>query len=457
MRRLPLLLCSIGVFTFAGFLSGATITVTTTEPGISADGLCSFAEAVENVRDGDVHSDCVAGSDGLNIIELGQEETYLQRERDGYALIEEVVIINGNGSTFDAMDEQDGWGTILLGDAIINDLTISGSSNFEFGAIWMLSDQHRVSMNRCTIRDNQIGVSVFGGTVLTTDSSFISNEIGFAVGGDATLIAINSDFISNDRAIDFDDFYNSVFSATLIGCRVEDNREGLSASQVDIRHSTIKNNDEGVVAVSGSIRNSSVVGNGLGVRLGSDYNQDPPEFTVISSTISGNIEVGITADLSIYGGSWMGTAYIRDSTITGNTTGLEGESFQYEVKNSIISSNVENCAGYWAGSSPSRGFNLTDDYSCHLNNSTDMRVDDVMLSDLGDWGGSTPTHMLLEGSPAIDMVKWAGQCSSRDQRGYVRPADGDDNGTAHCDCGAVEYGAMPPPRPVDPREVYIDE
>ena len=62
MRLLPTLICSIGMLASAGYVSSATITVTTTESGISVDGLCSFAEAVENVSDGDVHSDCDAGN-----------------------------------------------------------------------------------------------------------------------------------------------------------------------------------------------------------------------------------------------------------------------------------------------------------------------------------------------------------------------------------------------------------
>jgi len=35
------------------------------------------------------------------------------------------------------------------------------------------------------------------------------------------------------------------------------------------------------------------------------------------------------------------------------------------------------------------------------------------------------------------------QCSRFDQRGYGRPADGDGDGVTHCDCGAVEAGAVP--------------
>jgi hypothetical protein len=64
-----------------------------------------------------------------------------------------------------------------------------------------------------------------------------------------------------------------------------------------------------------------------------------------------------------------------------------------------------------------------------------------MLGPLADNGGPTLTHMPQPGSPAIDFV--AGGCPppTTDQRGTKRPVDGDDNGSARCDVGAVEYKA----------------
>jgi len=56
---------------------------------------------------------------------------------------------------------------------------------------------------------------------------------------------------------------------------------------------------------------------------------------------------------------------------------------------------------------------------------------------LQDNGGPTETHALLPGSPAIDAGDNTA-CPATDQRGWARPADGDGDGTAVCDIGAVE-------------------
>ena len=56
-------------------------------------------------------------------------------------------------------------------------------------------------------------------------------------------------------------------------------------------------------------------------------------------------------------------------------------------------------------------------------------------------GGATPTMALQVGSPAIDAGGSVG-CLATDQRGVVRPIDGDDDGTATCDIGAFEFQPM---------------
>ena len=91
----------------------------------------------------------------------------------------------------------------------------------------------------------------------------------------------------------------------------------------------------------------------------------------------------------------------------------------------------------------------------------------AILGPLQNNGGPTQTHALVAGSPAIDAgdpggcranpplsgwhgivhgYEWdpvgsLGALLSTDQRGFARHVDGNNDGTARCDIGAVEFGA----------------
>jgi CSLREA domain-containing protein len=64
---------------------------------------------------------------------------------------------------------------------------------------------------------------------------------------------------------------------------------------------------------------------------------------------------------------------------------------------------------------------------------------DPQLSEFRDLGTYMAGYVPLRSSPAIDKV--LSSCySNSDQRGSLRPIDGDQNGSAYCDIGAVEIG-----------------
>jgi hypothetical protein len=108
---------------------------------------------------------------------------------------------------------------------------------------------------------------------------------------------------------------------------------------------------------------------------------------------------------------------------------------------------IENC--YDPNSST--GHNLDSDGSCGLTDPTDLSNVDPLLGPLQGNGGPTPTHALQLGSPAIDAIPSAA-CTydhdgdpgtsevalTKDQRGGMRPREGDGSAPSGCDIGAYE-------------------
>lgn len=73
---------------------------------------------------------------------------------------------------------------------------------------------------------------------------------------------------------------------------------------------------------------------------------------------------------------------------------------------------------------------------------------DPLLEPLADNGGPTRTHGLDPASPALDSANpdmsgpFTEVCTDIDQRGYIRPVDGNDDGMARCDRGALEHDSF---------------
>ncbi len=96
----------------------------------------------------------------------------------------------------------------------------------------------------------------------------------------------------------------------------------------------------------------------------------------------------------------------------------------------------------------SLGYNLIGDSSeCSFIGSPGDLVNlKPQLGELGDNGGVTSTHALLNGSPAIDAGAPESQdtegssCAAYDQRGVLRPMSGDSSNESRCDIGAYELG-----------------
>jgi len=132
------------------------------------------------------------------------------------------------------------------------------------------------------------------------------------------------------------------------------------------------------------------------------------------------------------------TIFGNQATSQGDGIFVEGADATVNIQNTLIAGNFEaNCAG----TITSLGNNLEDADTCGLNGTGDLVNTAPLLGVLEDNGGFSFTHALLPGSPAIDAGS-ATTCPGVDQRGIIRPQDGDLDGTAVCDIGAFEVNHL---------------
>jgi len=156
-------------------------------------------------------------------------------------------------------------------------------------------------------------------------------------------------------------------------------------------------------------------------------------LTLKNSTLSGN-----RADI---GGAYFasGPGTVNNCTFSGNRA-LSASSDLHKVgavttRNTIFADPVTSTSCSVAITSG--GHNLNEDSSCGLSGVGDINGSDPVLGALADLGGTTKVLPFVGSSPAIDVGD-AATCEAVDQLGTARPVDGDGNGTAVCDIGALE-------------------
>ena len=230
---------------------------------------------------------------------------------------------------------------------------------------------------------------------------------------------------------------------TLSGMHVSGNRSEIGGAGI------------GFVFAGGQIIDSTISGNTSPALAGAIYafggNGRP--LRILNSTISGNYAFAA-------GGVFFATdngsidLEVINSTVANNRGG-NGEangvyvradgpgSASARIRNSIVANN--GAANFQTGVSSggtatitSLGFNLSEDYNGALTTLGTDVTGDPKLGPLAPLGGSTPTHLLLGGSAALNAGNTSG--SVIDQRGRPRPwgAPAASNGGDGADIGAVE-------------------
>ncbi len=427
-----------------GVATAATITVTTNNPNIAADGQCSLIEAIVNANnDAATFPDCAAGS-GADTIVLPANanvtlsavfaKTYGQFGNPvGLPPITSRITIEGNGATIARQGDAPAFGLIFVkgnsaspgvpptpGDLTLRSLTLTGGSSFG-------------------------GLSNNG--TLRIENSIISGNSGGGVSSTGTLTIAASTILGN---------YGSGVST--------------SYGTLTIQNSTISGNTTpgsgggvfnyaGTVAITNStISDNTAKSSGGGVNNTVGYYGGVGRLTVSNSTISGNRANqggGIFNYQHCYYVSFTHQTFCESAALTLNDSLIAGNqaSAGPEIQNAVI---LDPMSSGPVNNVTSNNFNLFGtNGNAGVTGFTPGPTDIVpsvslaqILAPLANNGGPTQTHALVAGSPAIDRGNPNGCLDSTgaplptDQRGLPRAFDGNGDGRAACDIGAFELNAQ---------------
>ena len=329
--------------------------------------------------------------------------------------------VTGNGTTFDT----GGGGITIVGETIVPVVNISGvtvDGNTAPSAAGIGIVDSLVTVGTSIIANNiatevlsggggigALATTSIGGDVLALSLTRITGNTTAGEGGGIGII--NGDVSIADTTIDG----NQANGGRGGGIGLLNN--GI-AGTATIRSTTI------------SANTASVNGGGIAaLNMGIDLE---------NVTLSGNNSDASGGGISYDNNVDNVTRSIRFSTITSNTSLAGGSNLSATGSPIDVSGTIFNDGVVAAppGVLNSLGNNLDSGSTAGFSEPTDLVNTDPMIGPLQDNGGPVFTHALLGSSPAIDAGPATGPAT--DAHGFLRPVDGDGNGSVLFDIGAFE-------------------
>jgi CSLREA domain-containing protein len=360
---------------------------------------------------------------------------------------------------------------------ITSNMTIDGKSvitidGIDLRLVFRVNSGAFLSLQNLAVKHGRGGLFNDGGTVIVSNCTFFQNvaTFGGGISNNGGIVTVSNSTFSGNGATDPRTGSGPGFGGGIY------NGGGI----VTVSNSTFSGNDVlsldsgegggianfGTLTVTGSTFSRNGAPSGGGIFNGG-------ALTVGNSTFSGNGATGRGEPFSPdFGGggianSGTGTVAVTNSTFSGNSSATSGGGIfnksTLAVTNSIIANSSGGNCDNSSGTLTDGGNNIDNGTTCGFSTATSKSGTNPLLDSAGlkNNGGPTETIALCTGlnapsmgctarSPAIDAgsnaVCAAAPVNSVDQRGFVRPVDGDSNGVATCDIGSFESGALPPNR-----------
>ncbi len=276
-------------------------------------------------------------------------------------------------------------------------------------------------------------ITLSGGNAGTGNGGAINNN-----GGAVTLDGV---VLTGNRARSGGALYNGIGSVTIRNSTFANNAATEGGGAINYYH---ENRPQVGTTIEASTFTANTANIGGAISAGGSGGA-AQALLIVNSTFAANSAVNSGALYSRRTATTVIASTFAANRASEYAAGIFNSQGTLAVANTIMSNDLSGARENCAGTITDLGGNLQfPGNTC----GTAIRTADPLLAPLAANGGGTLTMLPGQGSPAIDGGI-AEQCPPTDQRGSPRPTDGDGDGQARCDSGAVELAAGSTPLNVD--------